>query len=47
MKKHNKINAGWTQDGHIMIKVTVVSDPVPIETHSDLESDKKNLAYSN
>ncbi len=31
----------WTQDGHIMIKITDSSDPVPIETHSDL----RNLLY--
>ena len=38
MKKHNKIKAAWTQDGHIMIKLTEASDPVPIQTHSDLRN---------
>ncbi len=33
MKKQDKIKAVWTQDGHIIIKVSDASDPVPIQPH--------------
>ena len=38
MKKHDKIKAVWTQDGHVMVKLTVFSDPVPIQTNNDLRN---------
>ncbi len=38
LRKTKKIHATWTQEGNIIIKVTVTSDPVPVRTHRELRS---------